>query len=469
MNKKKQTILVVALVLSLVLIISGVAYAFFNYTRQGTTDNTIQTGSITFLYTENSGTGRGISIIDAYPISDEVGKTQTGSDKMFDFKITSNTMSNTPINYEITARKSSDSTLDEDVVKLYLTKVNGTDEEEITFSKYSDLTQTTKISEEQYVEKILHTDQVPYNTSSYEENYRLRMWIDEETNFSGVEQEDGTIVYPYNDKTFKITVNVYANGNVLTTEEIEAENNANISTLLVGGTDASQTGTNEYSIELAAGTTSTEIVIETENKDATVEVERLDSVALETSNIKRLSTTKTLDLVEGENIFKITITSQNKQKIEEYILKIVVELPEQIIYIDEQFEDTNYDSNFTSISTGEGWVINGGKLNYSTGTSSTAEFYFVTPPNKQGYTVHFSFDYKLDTNDNVDLFNFSWGNDGNRNNSNISVDETGTTSGTYYGSIDINQDYTNHYIVFSATDYEGFTIDNLKIYYKLVD
>jgi len=87
-NKKKQIIITLIAIISLIVITVGVTYAFFNYAKEGTTDNTIQTGTITFLYTEVSGVGKGISLTDAYPVADSIGKVQVGEGKVFDFKVT---------------------------------------------------------------------------------------------------------------------------------------------------------------------------------------------------------------------------------------------------------------------------------------------------------------------------------------------------------------------------------------------
>ena len=144
MDKKKKGLLLSILgLLGLIVITAGVTYAFFNYAKEGTTDNSITTGTITFLYTEVSGVGRGISIKDAYPVSDSVGKAQTGEGKVFDFKVTSNTMNDASIPYEVTARKKYNSTLDDSAVKLYLTKVSGDSEEEVLLANYSKLDQTS--------------------------------------------------------------------------------------------------------------------------------------------------------------------------------------------------------------------------------------------------------------------------------------------------------------------------------------
>ncbi len=205
-SKKKQIIITLVAIISLIVITVGVTYAFFNYAKEGTTDNTIQTGSITFLYTEVSGVGKGISLTDAYPVADSIGKVQVGEGKVFDFKVTSNISMNSNIGYQVTARKKTGSTLANSAVKVYLTEVNGT-EQELLLSKYSELDQTDKVDSNKFDERILYEGTVPANTSNYEKNFRLRMWVDENTDFS-----DGSM----NDKTFTLTVNVYADGKVVT-------------------------------------------------------------------------------------------------------------------------------------------------------------------------------------------------------------------------------------------------------------
>ena len=205
-NKKKQIIITLVAIISLIVITVGVTYAFFNYAKEGTTDNTIKTGSITFLYTEVSGVGKGISLTEAYPVADSIGKVQVGEGKVFDFKVTSNISMNSSIGYQVTARKKTDSTLANSAVKVYLTEVNGT-EQELLLSKYSELSQTDKVDSSKFDERILYEATVPANTSNYEKNFRLRMWVSDDTDFS-----DGSM----NDKTFTLTVNVYADGKVVT-------------------------------------------------------------------------------------------------------------------------------------------------------------------------------------------------------------------------------------------------------------
>ena len=205
-NKNKQIIITLIAIISLIVITVGVTYAFFNYSRTGTTDNVVKTGGITFLYTEVSGVGKGISLTEAYPVSDSIGKVQVGEGKVFDFKVTSNISMNSNIGYQVTARKKTGSTLANSAVKVYLTEVNGT-EQELLLSKYSELDQTDKVDSSKYDERILYEATVPANTANYEKNFRLRMWVSDDTDFS-----DGSM----NNKTFTLTVNVYADGKVVT-------------------------------------------------------------------------------------------------------------------------------------------------------------------------------------------------------------------------------------------------------------
>ena len=106
MNKKSTGLLLSILgVISLVLITAGVTYAFFSYAKQGTTENVIKTGTITFLYDELEGVGNGIKITDAIPMTDEVGKALADANQYFDFKVTSTVSGDGTIPYEVTLRQ----------------------------------------------------------------------------------------------------------------------------------------------------------------------------------------------------------------------------------------------------------------------------------------------------------------------------------------------------------------------------
>lgn len=184
MNKKSTGLLLSILgVISLVLITAGVTYAFFSYAKQGTTENVIKTGTITFLYDELEGEGNGIKITDAIPMTDAEGKVLADANQYFDFKVTSTVSGDATIPYEVTLRKGADSTLGEDQIKVFLTAtgsetkgVNSADDSG-TIKLFSELAQTTTNVPAGTVEKTIYKGTVPAKTTNYAENFKLRMWI----------------------------------------------------------------------------------------------------------------------------------------------------------------------------------------------------------------------------------------------------------------------------------------------------
>ena len=285
-NKKKQIIITLIAIISLIVITVGVTYAFFNYAKEGTTDNTIQTGTITFLYTEVSGVGKGISLTDAYPVADSIGKVQVGEGKVFDFKVTSNISMNSNIGYQVTARKKTGSTLANSAVKVYLTELNGT-EQELLLSKYSELSQTDKVDISKYDERILYEATVPANTSNYEKNFRLRMWVSDDTDFT-----DGSM----NDKTFTLTVNVYADGKVVT-DNLDTTNTLDSITVSDCTLDpVFNSATTEYSCTVKNNVTSV-------NVNATA-----------TSSKSKVRGLGTKDLTVGKNTLPIRVIAEDSSE-----------------------------------------------------------------------------------------------------------------------------------------------------------
>lgn len=188
MNKKSTGLLLSILgVLSLVLITAGVTYAFFNYMKEGVTENVISTGTITFYYDELDANGSAIDIQNALPMTDDEGKALGAENEHFDFTITSEITGDTTIEYEITARKDETvSTLSENSVKIWLdTTADGTNNTVGADGKvalYGGLTQTDVT--DAYTEKTLFTGVVPAKSTGqtkYSEDFTLKMWIDGES------------------------------------------------------------------------------------------------------------------------------------------------------------------------------------------------------------------------------------------------------------------------------------------------
>ena len=203
-NRKKYFYLSLAIV-SILVITTCVTYAFFNYSRSGTTENSITMGDITFIYDEIDKVGRGINLENTFPMSDNEGISLTGLGKVFNFKIKASTTENIVIPYVITARKKGDNI--GNIVKVYLTEVANNGDESVILEPtyYNNLDDF-----DNNIDKIIKILQVPSNTENYEKNYRFRMWIsDEDINGNKVNIGD------YNNKSFEIKINVESKGNTV--------------------------------------------------------------------------------------------------------------------------------------------------------------------------------------------------------------------------------------------------------------
>ena len=329
--KGKRIIALVA-VLGIILITAGATYAWFSYSKSGAKENTISAGSITFHYKESS---QGLTLDDAVPMTDSQGMAQTD---YFDFTITSNTSSTVDIPYYITARRSGTGTNMDNVVKVYLTKVddNGTEtpieivngKQIATFSELGSYTNSDGINIPQE-EKLLAREIVFAGSNNYKEKYRLRMWIDEKANFI-IQQDGQEDIYPYNGKTYTLKVNVYGSGVEVNQSVVDLRSNTNIIDIQINGNMLTTT-TKEFETEIVmpAGeiTTTKDITITTENPNATVTVTPLTTTASTEGKIKRLASTHRLELKLGENKFRVDVTSEDKKQTDTYTLTITTAYP----------------------------------------------------------------------------------------------------------------------------------------------
>ncbi len=192
-KSKNKEVLSVALVLLLVMIIVGVTYAAFTFSKTGTVENVITTGAVTMIYTEGENK---ITINNAIPMTEEVGKTLSDENFIFDFTININIVGNTTISYEVTAEKDPSSTLANSEVRLYLQKsLDGTnyDEEVLQPSPYEPMEEDDEFGAKAG-EMVLDVGSTNKTVMYY---YRLRMWVDSSYELSDVA------------KTFTIRVNAY--------------------------------------------------------------------------------------------------------------------------------------------------------------------------------------------------------------------------------------------------------------------
>ena len=184
MDKKRQLLLSIGLVLILVLMIVGISYAAFKFVGLGQKPNTITTGAITMEYTESTNT---ISMTGALPTTDATGKVRLTAGEYFDFTIKSSIQGNANINWEIAAEDitpSSAKKMDGKNIKLYLTKLDSTGAEtQVMAPKVYNATTSANTK----TGRPLGVMSLATGTMSTSEttNYRLRMYVDEDYNPQG--------------------------------------------------------------------------------------------------------------------------------------------------------------------------------------------------------------------------------------------------------------------------------------------
>ena len=192
-NNSKSIILIIVCVIILILVVIGVSYAAIFYSKRGEKINTVSTGTLMMSYSENT---NGISLTDAYPMTDEVGMTLNQDRQYFDFTVSATTGGQSIINYIITATKEVDSTLPDNAIKVYLTSTDGGRESQVLApTKVSDLsiTDNNSVNAPSGQFLLLASDFRESGTR----NYRLRMWISND------------YVLPNSSMTYKLRVNVY--------------------------------------------------------------------------------------------------------------------------------------------------------------------------------------------------------------------------------------------------------------------
>ena len=211
--KKKENIVIIAILVIMLLAIIGVSYAAFSFSQAGSVPNKITTGSITMTYTETDNT---ISLSNALPTTDKTGTTRLKEGEHFDFNVSSEITGEVNINYEISAKEVGDGTIDGSNIKFYLTKLNGESEEQLmTPEVYNVEDSANEYTGRPAGEMSLYTSSMNASESN---DYRLRMYVTEEYNPQG----DGGGL------SFTAQVNVYGKAGdkyvPMTTQEILEDN-----------------------------------------------------------------------------------------------------------------------------------------------------------------------------------------------------------------------------------------------------
>jgi len=161
-KRKRILIMILSTVFTMVLAISF-TYAFFYYGKEGSTI-TLESGSISLKLEEDANF---LTLHDTYPKSDNIGMISTN---YYDFTVSGSKGKYDDILYEIQIEQMEDNTLAEEYVKVYLT-----DQEDNFKAETKSLIklETSKYNKN----RVIYSDYI--YQENQEENYRLRVWVDE--------------------------------------------------------------------------------------------------------------------------------------------------------------------------------------------------------------------------------------------------------------------------------------------------
>lgn len=204
--KKRRILLLILLLLLTISVFFGISISIFTFFGKGNTNNVIETGRIIFSYSDALKKGNGIDIKDAVPTTDEEGIVLSKENEYFDFSVSATTTS-TDIAYEIVVNKDETSTLSDDMVKIYVTELDGGVEKvvpllEKNIPTYSELKTTNN---KLLTGKTVYYGEVKAGEVAYGKKFRLRIWIKD------VDSETFDYTTLFN-KNYKVKVNVAAIG-----------------------------------------------------------------------------------------------------------------------------------------------------------------------------------------------------------------------------------------------------------------
>ncbi len=182
MDNKKNVVLSVIFIILLFIFVIGISYAVWNRTFLGTQENSINTGYISFSYTESD--TNVIEIHNAVPISDEKGKMLSGNNEMFDFTVSAKFAGVSSVDYEIYATPIVQ-TIDSKYIKVYLT-----DQYDQPVGFYGEVEVPTYDSlEDSTIEGTKTIYKSTLTTSGKVVDYRLRIWVASDYNVPSESQK----------------------------------------------------------------------------------------------------------------------------------------------------------------------------------------------------------------------------------------------------------------------------------------
>lgn len=173
----KKVVISVIIITVLVIGIIAFAYKIFMDGENKKVDIVNNSGTVMLTYANNDG----IFIIDPLEKkSDDAGQKLTGEGKYFDFVVTTEVNDKNIIEYELAVNLVQNETnIDPDKIKIYLEKENsGSYGKVIEPTIYKKNASVSSYGTPMSYMSLYHTD----NNTDNNENYRLRVWIDQAAN-----------------------------------------------------------------------------------------------------------------------------------------------------------------------------------------------------------------------------------------------------------------------------------------------
>ena len=191
-NKEYSRKVVISLIVVIILVLLVICLSFSVYIKmeQYKQSKDDIKANVSMTYTEST---NGISIENAAPTPDEVGKKLNGKNEYFDFTVSTKNPKKTNVVYEIAAVKGKNSTISDNDIRIYLEKqVSGTYEKIVKPTPFKAIVKDSEIGSPKgsMVLKKVKTK------ASSNNNYRLRMWLSDKANIQDV-------------KTYSVKINVY--------------------------------------------------------------------------------------------------------------------------------------------------------------------------------------------------------------------------------------------------------------------
>lgn len=173
-NKKgisKGILFFVVLISVVVIAVLVISFKVFYDTPKEVIKETVEAGSVSMTYADDF---NGLAIVNATPVTDEVGMLFDGADQYFDFTVTTEIDDSASVDYEIAVVKKSDSTILDDNIRIYLEKQSeGSYVKVFGPEKYTALSKKSDIGSPKGSMVITKVNKKEKAT----DNYRLRIWL----------------------------------------------------------------------------------------------------------------------------------------------------------------------------------------------------------------------------------------------------------------------------------------------------